>query len=438
MWAGNGKHFEVITVRPKTAFRISENRATPKRKSDAQSEFSLNISTTSDNEYSVIGADCTIPELPFEGGYTAIDKCHDNALSRRTRGIQYNLVIFILSRTTSAARRPMFAQITIREYRQRTGDSERNIYLALAALEQQRFIERDLSGGVRACPENFAAAPLPAARTCRKRPKVAEVLAPSPLAALRVTAAPIAPASNQANDRTGERAATISPAAAPSPLKLTAVAAAPVVEPAPVDLPAAAPSPLKLTTVADEADCKKAETYCPWNWTCPHLSTASPLVSIETRNIEEPTTTGASRPAGSLRADAENAYLARFLQPATRVGQFLQFDDAAAGRVWAECSAVNPALTPRTLGIVARMKLAEWRRVDDSRPGRRVRSLTGLLIRSLPNAVVGALYLQACELAPAELDADCREARRILAEPAAAPRDRAWARAVLIERGDET
>jgi hypothetical protein len=373
--------------------------------------------------------------LPFEGGYTAIDKCHDNALSRRTHGIQYNLVIFILSRTTSAARRPVFAQITIREYRQRTGDSERNIYLALGVLERQGFIERDERGAVRACPENFAAAPLPAARTCRKRPRVAEVLAPSSLAALRVAdtdrqnciiaAAPIAPAS----DQTGEQA-TVSPAPA---LQLTTVAAAPVIESARVDLPAPAASPLQLTAVADEANFKKPETYCPWNWACPHLSTTSPLVSIETLKHKEPTTTGASRPAGS---DTENAYLARFLQPATRVGEFLQIDDAAAGRMWAECAALNPELTPREFCIIVRAKLDEWRRVDDSRPGRRVRSITGLLIRSMPNAVVGALWLAAREQARAELDDDCREARRILAEPAAAPRDRAWARAILIERGE--
>jgi hypothetical protein len=236
-----------------------------------------------------------------------------------------------------------------------------------------------------------------------------------------------------------------------SSLQLTAVAepvaAAPVAEPAPVNLPAPAASSLQLTAVAGEADFKKPETYCPWKWACPYLSTASPLVSIETRNIEEPTTTGA-RLTGAERfaIESENAYLARFLQPATRVGEFLQIDDAAAGRMWAECAAVNPELTAREFCIVVRAKLAEWApaaagtqnlREPAGRPGLRVRSRTGLLMRSMPNAVVGALWLAARTAAPAELDADCRDARAILAEPAA-PRDRAWARAILIERGDET
>jgi hypothetical protein len=417
-------------VRPETATSITDHRATPNRKTALRSDFSSNISTTSDNEDSVNGADCTIPELPWEGGYTAIDKCHDNALSRRTHGIQYNLVIFIMSRTTSAARRPKFAVITIREYRQRTGDSERNIYLALAALEQKRFIERDERGAVRACPENFAAAPLPAARTCRKRERVAAALAPASVAALRVgnTAESIEPAGERADDSPLRPLDAIEPAG----LQLTAVRNEPVASetsqlPLAIESPAAV-TPLKLTSVADETNCKKPETYCPWNWVCPHLSVASPLVSIETKKQTEPTTTGVAP------APDEIAYLARFLQPATRIGELLQIDDAAAGRMWRDSIARNPELTPREFVLIVRMKLQEWRRVDDARPGMRVRSVTSMLIGSMPNAVVGAFHLLAREQAPAELARDCEQARGILANDAAAPRDRAWARAVLAER----
>jgi len=424
------------------------------KKQAAKSEFSSNKSTTSDNEYSVNGPDSLIPELPFEGGFTAIDKCYDNALSRRTQGIQYNLVIFILSRTTSAARRPKYALITIREYRQRTGDSERNIYLALAALEQKRFIERDERGAVRACPENFEAAPLPAARTCRKLVRSAAALAPSPVAALRVadTAAPSAPASDRAGETISEQTEAPLVAIEPAGLKLTTVAetiAAPVAEPLPVQ------ESLKLTTVKPEANFKKAETYCPWNWACPHLSTTSPLVSIEAKKHIEPTTTGAlARIAQHERRTAitvsqspesarcltpspdENPYLARFLQPATRIGEALQIDDDAAGRMWRESIARNAELTPREFVAIARMKMHEWRRVDDASPGMRVRTLTGLLIGSMPSAVVGALYLAAHEQAPAELARDVRDARDVLADPAASPRDRAWARAILAEAGE--
>ena len=509
-------------MRPETASSITDDRATPNRKAASRSDFSSNNSTTSDNEYSVIGAESVIPELPFEGGYTAIDKCHDNALSRRTEGIQYNLVIFIIARTTSAARRPRFAQITIREYRQRTGKSERNIYLALHELERKRLIERDSSGAVRACPENFGAAPLPAARRCQK---IAKQLAPSSVAALRVAGERASEAAESSHLRPlveapaaallqltaggneedilseiqktdgqlrelGERRTEDRPHGGatqavgdvgcgrenPNPtepidgvldsgvengagrtdgdtgnmdggfvvfdtgslgvdqglyvvrhrlaarLKLTAVR--------PGCRPRNAAPALQLTAVKPEADYRKPETYCAWNWVCPYLSTDSPLVSIETRNIEEPTTTGARSP---LPAETENAYLARFLQPATRIGEALQIDDDAAGRMWRESIARNPELTPREFVIIVRAKLAEWRRVDDTAPGMRVRSLTGLLVRSMPSAVVGALWLAAREQAPADLERDCYAAREILAYADATPRDRAWARAMLAE-----
>jgi hypothetical protein len=58
------------------------------------------------------------------------------------------------------------------------------------------------------------------------------------------------------------------------------------------------------------------------------------------------------------------------------------------------------------------------------------------LIREMPAAVTGPLYVKAREQARAELDDDCREARRILADADAAPRDRAWTRAMLAEAGE--
>jgi hypothetical protein len=180
-----------------------------------------------------------------------------------------------------------------------------------------------------------------------------------------------------------------------------------------------------------ETGFRPRETYCTWNWTCPHLINGLQAPKIlDIVNIEEPTTTGARSP---LPAETENAYLARFLQPATRIGETLQIDDDAAGRMWRESIARNVELTPREFVIIVRAKLAEWRRVDDSAPGMRVRSLTGLLVRSMPSAVVGALWLTAREQAPAELERDCHAARDILADETAAPRDRAWARAMLAE-----
>jgi hypothetical protein len=284
---------------------------------------------------------------------------------------------------------------------------------------------------------------LPAARTCRKLVRAAAALAPSSVAALRVadTAAPSAPASDRAGEAISEQTKAPLGAIEPAGLKLTTVAetiAAPVAEPIAVQ------ESLKLTTVKPEANFKKAETYCPWNWTCPHLSTASPLVSIETKKHIEPTTTGAVIGPAETQERArcltpspdENPYLARFLQPATRIGEALQIDDDAAGRMWRESIARNAELTPREFIAIARMKMHEWRRVDDASPGMRVRNVTGLLMRSMPSAVVGALYLAAREQAPAELARDVREARDVFADDAASPRDRAWARAILAEAGE--
>jgi len=185
---------------------------------------------------------------------------------------------------------------------------------------------------------------------------------------------------------------------------------------------------LKLTSVAAETNCKKPETYCPWNWTCPHLSTTSELVSIKAlKHKYSTTTTGTHGPAG------QNPYLARFLQPSTRIGDELKIDDAAAARMWRESVAVNPALTPREFVLIVRMKMQEWTRSSDARPGRKIRSVVGMLIRSMPNAVQGALYLAAHEQAPHELQRDCNEARAILAGGEASPRERAWALGILSE-----
>ena len=192
-----------------------------------------------------------------------------------------------------------------------------------------------------------------------------------------------------------------------------------------------------------ETGFRPRETYCTWNWTCPHLVNDLPAPKIVDCADIIPTTT-AARLTGAERfaIESENAYLARFLQPATRIGELLKIDgmvidDALAGVMWAECSAVNPDLTPREFVSIANAKLAEWRpRPLDKRPGLRIKStITGTLRASMPNAVVGALYMLAREQAPSELARDCRDAREILAGDAS-PRDRAWARAMLAEAGE--
>jgi len=409
-------------------------------------------------------------------------------LVRRTSGIELPIVQFIMGETESAARRPEYAQISIIEYQMLTGKSKRMIFLALAALREKAFIAFDGRGGVKACPENFDKAPLPAARTCRQRTKAAAVHAAASIAALMAPAAgesvkltsigneeisvEIQSAERQLPGRPDEEMGECRAESGGS-AETERVGAVRIVGcdghtdkaecgnggpdsgigsgqgdertgamdsgvylvVARGDIRTTLPPELKLTTVADEANCKKPETYCPWNWACPHLSTASPLVSIETRNIKEPTTTGARSP---LPAETENAYLARFLDPATRIGEALQIDDDAAGRMWRASIARNPELTPREFVLIVRMKLQEWRRVDDTSPGIRVRSLTGLLMRSMPSAVVGALHSLAREQAPADLERDCEAARAYLTYAVATPRDRAWARAILAEAESKT
>ena len=80
-----------------------------------------------------------------------------------------------------------------------------------------------------------------------------------------------------------------------------------------------------------------------------------------------------------------------------------------------------------------RGKLAEWNRTGDSRPGLKIRNLTGLLIKAMPNAVCGAPYFAARDEARRELARDRVVAAEILALAAAPARDRAWALAVLAE-----
>ena len=101
--------------------------------------------------------------------------------------------------------------------------------------------------------------------------------------------------------------------------------------------------------------------------------------------------------------------------------------------MWRESVAVNPAITPREFILVVHAKLQEWGRQCDDRPGRKIRSVVGMLIRSMPNAVQGALYLAAHEQAPQDLARDIREAQAILAADDPAPRDRAWALGILSE-----
>ena len=162
---------------------------------------------------------------------------------------------------------------------------------------------------------------------------------------------------------------------------------------------------------------------------------------------KEPTTTAAGRMSGMTAntvhadkpAETENAYLARFLAPVSRVGEMLQIDDALAGEMWAACLAVDAELTPREFVWLAKAKLKSWERLDDKHPGLKIKSsVNGALKGSMPNAVRGAWLTAARTAAPAELERDCDQARHILAADAGeyTPWWRAWARAMLAEAGE--
>lgn len=476
-------------MRPETATSITDDRQTPNRKTASRSVFSSNNSTTSDNEYSVIGADCTIPELGFQGGYIALVRRYFNSLVRRAPGIQLPIAIYIIGQTESAARRPEYAKIPIKDLMMLTGAKERMNWEALAKLECSGLLKRDGQGGYKMCLEAIDDVPLPTARTCKRRAKNAANHAPSSIAALHLNAvgngtinenqitepSPEVHRGACTSSDTGESSTYGYRAACSGPGSPTDARADKTVGLSDSDggVECAAEfrddgtpigdgserrqaddrnreemvygipdvvGRLQLSAVNDATNFQKPATYCPWNWVCPHLSTASPLVSIETKKHIEPTTTGAIAPSETQErarcltpSPDEIPYLARFSQPASRIGEALQIDDDAAGRMWAECVARNARLTPREFVAIARMKMREWARVDDASPGMRVRNVTGLLIGSMPSAVVGALYLAAHEQAPAELARDVREARDVLADDAAAPRDRAWARAILAE-----
>jgi hypothetical protein len=177
-----------------------------------------------------------------------------------------------------------------------------------------------------------------------------------------------------------------------------------------------------------DAGFRPRETYCTWNWTCPHLS--SELAAPKMLDLVDinPTTTAAHAPAG------ENPYLARFLEPSTRIADAIdKCDDPAAARMWRECLAVNPALTPREFLLIADMKLDEGRRQSDDRPGIKIRSVVAYLIGSMASAVQGPLYFAAHEKAPHDLARDVYRAHAILARDDAAPEDRAWALGILSE-----
>jgi hypothetical protein len=469
------------------------------RKPAERSEFSSSFSSTSDNEYNVNGADSPIPELPFQGGFIAVYRRYFNALVRRAPGIQLPIAIYILGQTESAARRPEYAEIHIKEFVMLTGASERMNWRALAKLEKNGLMKRNGRGGFKVCLENIDGVKLRSARTCRRNTKDAAVRAPESIAALhlgsveeesvsedqeterqfsecdagefRCQTRDVAPrlfgnpADERAVDTVGREpsdrsthtlgsgdgrteggvggsdgreadAGTGTMAHGEPVVAVHDGRSEPELESGYVVITrrqfailTAAPTavPLNLASVKTDADFKKPETYCPWNWTCPHLSTTSELVSIKAVKHNYTTTTAARAPAG------ENPYLARFTDPAALIGDALHIDDAAARRMWRESVAVNPAITPREFVLVAGMKLAEWRRVDDSRPGLKIRNVRGLLIRSMPNAVQGALYLAAHEQAPLDLARDVYQAREILAGDDPAQRDRAWALGILSE-----
>jgi len=101
--------------------------------------------------------------------------------------------------------------------------------------------------------------------------------------------------------------------------------------------------------------------------------------------------------------------------------------------MWAECRAVNPALTVREFLVLVALKLKEWSRHSDDLPGRRTTTVIGSLIKSMPNAVCGAVYRAARERAAAELARDVRDAEAILQGDSTAG-DREWALGILAER----
>jgi hypothetical protein len=457
-------------VRSNPATSITETQAVLARKSAARSEFSSNLSATSDNEYSVNGPDNLIRELPFQGGFIALYRRYFNALVRRAPGIQLPIAIYIIGQTESAARRPEYATIPIKDLMMLTGAKERMNWQALAKLENSGLLKRDGRGGVKVCLESIDEVPLRSARTRKSKAKErkASCHAPSSIAALQldsveretvseaqeterqlpecVAEKSVGPDSsglsaNDGSDRAvgdgnadsgesrnggskggdcgGGSGRGIDGRAGQMDIRVAGTTVQSGED-------GSADARVQLVAVKTETNCKKPETYCPWDWTCPHLSTTSELVSIKALKHNYSTTTAA-------RAPAENPYLARFLEPHTRIAGELGIDDPAARRMWTESVAVNPALTPREFLLIVGMKLAEWRRVDDARPGRKIRSVVGSLIGSMPNAVQGALYLAAHEQAPLDLERDVYQARAILAGDDPAPRDRAWALGILSE-----
>jgi len=428
--------------------------------------------------------------LSFQGGFIALYRQHFNALTRRAPGIQLPIAIYIIGQTDSAARRPEYARIPIKDFMMLTGAKERMNWEALAKLEDSGLLKRDGQGGYKVCLDAIDDVPLPSARTCKRRAKIAANHAPSSIAALhlnavnegainenQITREAGAGAGASQSGAFGYRAACDGPGSRSDEGADKAVAVsdsegsvagnaecgdgrltsdngssrrqaddgggAEMVH-------SVSDVGLHLDAVTGAINFQKPATYCPWNWACPHLSTASPLVSIEAKKHIEPTTTGAAIGPAETQERArcltpspdENPYLARFLQPESgdeqRIGDALTrsgvpCDLMAARRMWAECRAVNPALTVREFLVLVALKLNEWSRHSDDLPGRRTTTVIGSLIKSMPNAVCGAVYRAARERAAAELARDVRDAEAILQGDSTAG-DREWALGILAER----
>ena len=430
------------TARPKTETSIPY----PPKKSAGKS---LNISTTSDNEYSVTG-NTQIPELPFQPGYIRLDRVDFNRLPRRAPGIRLAILVYVIGKTLSAYGAPEFAPVPIKELMALTGASERMNWQALADLVETRLIERDDKGRLKVCLENLCDVPLRAPRKCKPREtkeKKAAVHAPSEIAALQLT-------SGKADEIQEPELQLLEPQTSDSYAGSDAKTDSAVVDvdggSANVPYPQGAGNGLSDSGASDGAGQANREpddvgssdsvsepgqhtgrheptvarelvtiggaavripgTYCTWGWTCPILQ-------------------------GPPIPPTEKAYLARFLQPAIRIGELLGLEDSQAQRSWKNSLARQPDLTPRVFVMIARAKIRDWERQNDSRPGLRIRNVPELLVKSMPEAVASPRYLQACEQAPAELEHDCERARAILADRDSPAYERAWARAVLAESG---
>ena len=131
-----------------------------------------------------------IPELDFEPGFTHIQKVNQYAAARRVTPLQFELLLFIAARTTSAPKpRPIFARIEMDDFRKYCGYPSRTISLALAQMEKPGVVWRSNPeskthrGGYRVSVSALRGLPLRRPLPCR--PRQAKFARPANLAALR-------------------------------------------------------------------------------------------------------------------------------------------------------------------------------------------------------------------------------------------------------------